>query len=130
MKIKKSKIIIILICLISFILGISIGYSLNSNDNTIKYGDYITFIFEDNNKSTLSLDLKEEKYYYADNGSKSTVGDLKKLDDNIYKFHTGDLEKGYIILASTKKDQTLYIHDDYITVCCYVNGQLTLIGGE
>ena len=127
MKIEKSKIILILILLGIFLLGILIGSNLNSNNN-IKYGEYVTFTFE-NNKSTLSLGLEEGKYYYAENGLKSTTGNLKKIDDNIYMFNTGNLKNGYIVLRKTKENKTIYIHDNYTTVCNYVNDQLTLIGG-
>lgn len=127
MGIKKSKIILILIFSFAFLIGIFIGTNLNSN-NDIKYGEYVTVTFE-NNKSTLSLGLEEGKYYYAENGLKSVEGNLTKIGDNIYKFNTGKLENSYIILRKTQEDKTIYIHDNYTTVCNYINNHLTLIGG-
>ena len=132
METKKSKFIILLICLLIFLAGIFIGYSLKSNDyhKTIQYGDYVTFSLE-NSHSTISLDLKNKKYFYSDNGTKSTEGNLKELDNHIYKFDTGHLKNGYIILTTVTDSQTVYINlnNESVTVCQYVNDQLTLIGG-
>ena len=108
-----------------------IGYCIGSNQSLIHYGDYATFVFEDNNKCTLSLDLKNNRYFYAHDGLESTVGNLKKLEENVYKVNRGDLESGYIILTTTKDSPTVYIrlNDDSVIECQYVNNQLTLIGG-
>ena len=65
------------------------------------------------------------------NGTKSTEGNLKELDNYIYKFDTGHLKNGYIILTAVTDSQTVYINlnNESVTVCQYVNDQLTLIGG-
>lgn len=125
---NKNKIIFILVFLLIIVSSYFVGYNSNFNNDTIKYGDYITFKFEDNDKTTLSLDLKKEKYYYADKGIKSAEGNLKKLDNNVYKFNTGVLKNDYLILTQTTQNQTLYIHGDYVTSCLFINNQLTIIG--
>ena len=130
MKTKKSRIIIIIVSLLIIISCLFIGYSFHANHNTVKYGDYITFTFEDNNMATLSLDLESGKYYYSNTRSKSTSGELKKLDKHIYKFYSGSLKEGYLILPSTSKEKTIYIHDDLVTYCSYINNQITITNKE
>ena len=124
MKIKKSQLIL-------FIIGMFIGYCIGSNQSLIHYGDYATFVFEDNNKCTLSLDLKNNRYFYTYNGLESTSGQLKQCGEYVYKLDTGDLKNGYIVLTTTKDSPAVYIrlNDDSVIECQYVNNQLTLIGG-
>lgn len=127
---KKSKATAIFIYSMIFLIGISIGYYICPKYEVTTYGDSLSFVFEGNIFDSVSVDFKNNAYYFSDKGGPSQKGKLKKIDEYIFKFETGHLENGYLILARTDKEQIKYINKDGgVSICKITEYALHFNGG-